>query len=91
MSSLVWRPAFVSERIKGFWSAVVEDGPPLCSPSVQRSWGSGVCRERLCDVTGLLWLGCPAVSLSQPTIPFTGSVPLLPYHAESPFVKEVVM
>lgn len=64
MSSLGRRPAFVRERVKGFLvscSQAVEDGPPLCPPSVQRSWGSGVCRERLCDVTGLLWLGCPAL------------------------------
>lgn len=36
-------------------------GPPLWPPSFQRSRGSGVCRERLCDVPGLLCLGCPAV------------------------------
>ncbi|KAI9529619.1 hypothetical protein NQZ68_007857 [Dissostichus eleginoides] len=42
------------------------DGPPLGSPSVQRSWGSGVSRERLCDVTGVPGLGRPAVLSPSP-------------------------
>lgn len=64
--SQVWSDVH-SLSVKGLKVSVscrrgVEDGPPLlCSPSVQRSWGSGVSRERLCDVTGLLWLGWPAV------------------------------
>lgn len=43
MSSLFLASAFVSEGVKGSGSAVVvvwwRMGPPLCSPSVQRSWG----------------------------------------------------
>lgn len=79
-SSLGRRPAFVRERVKGFRSAASrgEDGPPLCPPSVQRSWGSGVSGERLCGLLGLLWLGCPAV-LSHPRILFSSFLPLLPH------------
>lgn len=80
MSSLGRHAAFVRERVKGFLvscSQAGEDGPPLCPPSVQRLWGSGVCRERLCGVTGLLWLGRPALlPPPHPTILFSRLLPL---------------
>lgn len=38
MSSLLWRPAFVSERVKGFWSAVGMEWRMglLCAPLLSR-------------------------------------------------------
>lgn len=63
MSSLGVLP-LSDKGLKVFWSAVARQwrmGLLRGPPSVQRSWGSGVCRVRLCDVTGLLWLGRPAV------------------------------
>lgn len=65
----------------------VEDGPPLRSPSVQRSWWSGVSGERLCDVKRLLWRGWPAV-LSPSTKSLSQDRPLCCPVMQSPFVKD---
>lgn len=91
MSSLVWRPAFACERVKGFWSAVAGEWRMglLCAPLLSRgpggqgSAGKGFVMSQAGSVwPAVLSPGPQSLSLDQSLC-----CPVM----QSPFVKEVVM